>query len=225
MSRPSTYLKVFGQLAALAPKSRPQHPRSGAQMKTRELAAEMRAAFAVLTCNDMNYLVDEHGIPSSLIGSWQLIGATRYRRVGLDQYEPDPDGNAAFVTPVLTDCVDTPESLDPALAVRCGNLIDLVAWHPKCPRQWRLRCGSATWLGSIEPQYLRPKPVRLWRTVLRWLQSDCTGLCVLTRERFENFRLLSRCTGGIVAEDELHEQQIKSVLERPWPGPEVHHAA
>lgn len=193
-------------------------------MRTRELATEMREAFAALRREYANILANLD-ISPFLIWNWQLIGKASVRSIGNDLYEPDPNGVAALVTPVLAHYCDTPELPDPEFAVRCGNIVDLIAWRPKCPARWRLRVGAATWAGSIPPQYCNPDPVRIWRTPLRWLQADCTGLVLLTGERIENYRQLSNCRGGIDAEDEIHAREIRRILNRPWPGPEVRHAA
>jgi hypothetical protein len=193
-------------------------------MMTRMLATEMREAFARLTRADAETLANL-SIPPIFVMNWQLVGKALVRRIGTDLYEPDPNGRTAFITPVLAHRPHTPESPDPKLAVRCGNLIDLLAWHPACPGRWRLRLALATWLGAIEPQYCGPLPVPVWRTPLRWLQADGAGLCLLSCDRLENQWILSACIGGIIPEDELHERQIKRLLERPWPTPKVHRAA
>jgi hypothetical protein len=195
-----------------------------ATMKARELAREMRQAFGALHPADFTTF-GELRIPAWLILNWQVVGRVLVCRIGNDLYEPDPDGIAVFVTPVLTHYPDTPESLDPESAVRCGALVDLVAWHPKCPNRWRLRTGAATWAGAIPPQLCNPDPVRIWRTPLGWFQADCTGLCLLSSDRPESFRILSACVGGILPEDERHKHEIKRLLERPWPAPEVRNAA
>jgi hypothetical protein len=57
------------------------------------------------------------------------------------------------------------------------------------------------------------------------LQHNCTGLVLLTADQSENFLLLSNCLGGIVAEDEVHARQLRRIVERPFPGPAVRHAA
>jgi len=188
-----------------------------------ELSSEMRAAFGTLTRDDVNFLIGELSIDYFLIANWQLIGKARIGRDG-ERFTPDPDGRAAYITPVLVHYPDTPESDDPRLAVRCGHIIDLVAWHPRFPTRWALRTGLATWLGSIPPQYMRPAPVCVWRTPVRWLQADCVGLVLLTHERVENFRLLSGCH-AIEAEDRPHKRQLEHLLSHPFVTPEVRHVA
>jgi hypothetical protein len=131
----------------------------------------------------------------------------------------------AFIVPIRVDWLQTPETTRGIKAAQSGYLIDLLAFHPARPDHWALRLGVATWLGSIAPQHCNPDPVRVWRTPLRWLQADSEGLCLLTRDRAENHRILTACLGGIVADDEIHARELRRVLERPWRVPEVRHAA
>ena len=88
------------------------------------------------------------------------------------------DGLAASIVQV-----DTAEVNDPIKAVRHGTLIDLIALSPAYPNQWALRLGNATWLGAIEPQFLMPEPVPIWRNPLAWLRNDCRGLVLANLER------------------------------------------
>jgi hypothetical protein len=148
-------------------------------------------------------------------------GKARIRRITGGLYEPDQAGKIAFLTPVLTHYPDTPESPQTWGACRVGNLIDLIAWHPRHPDRWALRTGDATWLGSIEPQYAVPPPVAIRRSPLSWLQSDCDGLVILARDSSEVYRLLSNCVGGIIADDALHARELREFLERRRPLPKV----
>src|SRR5713226_352032 len=138
-------------------------------MKTAALAAEMRHAAANLPSEDREILVQGYGIPCSLVDLYQLIGlekivAKDVKGARRDLYMPHADGDPAFITPVLGHFADTPESTDPRVFVRFGNIIDLLAWDPRYPDRWALRTGAATWLGCVPPQYLEPFPVRVWRS-------------------------------------------------------------
>jgi len=135
-------------------------------------------------------------------------------------FEPDEEGGHAFVIPVRVESTVTPEAFDPAAAVRDGGAVDLVAFHPAKPHRWALRCGNAEWLGAIEPQYLAPDSVRVWRTPLAWLQAGCRGIVLLSPERVSRYRTLS-CLHSIVAEDLEHASELRRILERPWPAPQV----
>src|SRR4051812_28833629 len=109
-----------------------------------------------------------------------LVGKMRARCDG-NLYVPDEDGPPVFITPVFVDYPDTPESPCPAQATRFGDLVDLVAWDPRHPHAWALRCGAAEWLGSIEPQYMEPPPAPIHRGPLGWLLAGCRGLVILAR--------------------------------------------
>jgi hypothetical protein len=134
-------------------------------------------------------------------------------------FEYDPEGADAFLLPVRADNLVTPESDDPCLTVREGAIVDLLVFHPRHPHYWRLRRGTAEWLGSIEPQYLDPDPVPVWRTPFRWLQAGCSGLVLLSdgNSRYRTLSLLR----SIVAEDAQHAAELRRELARPWPVPQV----
>jgi len=186
-----------------------------------ELSIEIATACKELRKSDIDLLVGELRIPREIITD-QLIGRTRVRRCAESLYEPDPDGNSfAYVTPVRLHYAETPESCDPERAVRCGEIIDIIAWHPEYPTRWALRTGLATWAGAIQPQYLRPERVRFWRTPLRWLQEGCIGIVLLSSERSDHYRILTHCVGGIVPENELHSAELKRSLQCPYAMPEV----
>jgi hypothetical protein len=134
-------------------------------------------------------------------------------------FEFDADGKSAFVLPVRTDNPLTPESADPASAIRDGAIVDLVAFHPRHPDRWALRRDAAEWLGAIEPQYLDPAPATIFRSPLSWLRADCRGL-VLLGDRASQYRILT-LLHSIIAEDEQHATELRRVLMRPWPAPQV----
>jgi hypothetical protein len=191
-------------------------------MKVADLAAEMRQAIAAIEPRDVEQLA-RFGISNTLIEHFQMVGIARVRedRSGT-LYEPDPSGGWAYITPVRVQSPHTPESTQPDVFPLSGNLVDLVAWDEKAPIEWRLRIGTASWLGAVEPQYLEPERVSVWRSPLSWLRNGCTGLVPLARERGEIHRLISSCTGGLVAEDEKHRAFLRDILERPRPSPPVY---
>ena len=132
----------------------------------------------------------------------------------------DDGGGSAFIVPVRVESAVTPEAAGPLEAIRDGWIVDLVAFHPSHPGRWALRRGAAEWLGVIEPQYLDPEPVPVWRTPLRWLQSGCRGLVLLSKERASQYRIISGL-GAIVAEDYQHATQLRGILAHPWSAPRV----
>lgn len=192
-------------------------------MGTGILLDEMRAARAALTAEHRVELL-EHGVPADLIGRYSLIGAARIR-INAGLYDPVPDGRPAFITPALIDNPLTPEAADPLACARVtGDLVDLVAWHPRHPSRWALRVGSATWLGATEPQYMEPDPVAVRRSPLSWLRADCDGLVILSTEPAEAYRLLSSLH-AIIAEDAQHVAELRRLVRQPWPLPSIRAAA
>jgi len=147
-----------------------------------------------------------------------MVGAAYGHVVG-ERFEPLPGGKLAYCTPIRVDpfrplSLETPA---PASAVRAGEIVDLILWHPDAPGRWALRAGSAEYLGLIEPQYCGPEPVAIHRSVLGWFRAGCDGLVILSPDPWIVYRLLSQCTSGIVAEDERHAEELRAALEHPWP--------
>jgi hypothetical protein len=126
-----------------------------------------------------------------------------------------------FLTPVLAQEPGSPESHWPETYVRLGSIIDIVAWDPQTPRRWALRAGLADWLGLVEPQFLDPEPIRIWRSVLNWFCADCSGVVLLNHDRTATYSLLMGFRGGIDAENPDHAAELQRALERPWPIPRI----
>jgi hypothetical protein len=143
-----------------------KHGRPGS-MRTRELAAEMSQASALITRADMAVLVEQHGVAPREIEIFQMIGIARIARTtDSELYEPDCSGALAFITPVLAHQPMSPESRWPEGYVRFGNILDLVAWDDGVPEAWALRIGNATWFGSVSTQFLDSEPVAIRRSPL-----------------------------------------------------------
>jgi hypothetical protein len=190
-------------------------------MKTRNLAGEMKSAFAAISRLDVAHLVGL-GVSEILIEHFQMVGLARVRESrGGAFWEPDPDGRWAYITPVSVHYVDRPESTRPDAVWFFGRLVDLVAWDERNPERWRLRAGSNTWLSSVEPERMEPTPVPVWRSPLSWLRGRCVGLVPLTRDRSEIYQLLAICRGGIDTGDEHHAAWLREILDRPYPAPRV----
>ena len=135
-------------------------------------------------------------------------------------YEPDPDGGFAYILAVRADNPATPKTPDPETVIADGDMVDLIAFHPAYPRRWALRVGAAEWLGAVEPQYMQPAPVRIWRSPLAWLRAGCRGLVLLSNDRRDQYRHLASL-GSIIAEDAHHAAELQQLLEHPWPTPTV----
>jgi hypothetical protein len=134
-------------------------------------------------------------------------------------FEFSDSGRSAYVMPVRTISLLGPEGADPIEVIRDGSIVDLIAFHPAHPDLWALRHGLANWLGAVEPQYLDPDPVPVWRTPLAWLRAGCRGL-VLLGDRASQYRILT-LLHSIVAEDDGHAAELRCLLARPWPVPQV----
>jgi hypothetical protein len=188
-------------------------------MKTAELESELRQALCGMTPKHFARL-QAAGIDAAV-----PIGVSRIAVDG-DRYSPWGDTTGcAFIVPVRVDWSDTPESTRGIEAVRSGNLIDLLALCPERSDRWALRLGDADWIGTMPPQYGNPDPVRIWRSPVRWLQSGCRGLVMLTRSGADIYRILSGCDTLHVEDDPEHERELLRILTRPWPVPKVRHAA
>ncbi len=184
-----------------------------------DLLAELRSARAAMSRKNRAELMGA-GIAPELIDRYPLIGTAEMRIKG-GLYEPAPDGAPAYVTPVLVGDPVSPEIPDPLVYARhFGDIVDLVAWHPRHPGHWALRVGAATWLGCIEPQYLDPDPVAIRRAPLAWLRAGCDGLVILSSEPADAYRLLSGCH-EIIAENQQHAAELRKLVRQPWPRPRI----
>jgi len=140
-----------------------------------------------------------------------------------------------IVVPVYLDATSpTCDAGDPEVTVLGidpdAELIDLALFRPNRPDIFRTRLGVAEWLGAIDFQCAISPPIRIWRDPLDWLRANGSGLCLLTRDRMEQYRILSGLR-AIQAESDGHAAEIRRALDRPWPKPRVtttrtpHHAA
>jgi hypothetical protein len=66
-----------------------------------------------------------------------------------------------------------------------------------------------------------PDPVPIWRSPLHWLGNDCGGLLLPSRDRRDQYRVLTVCD-AIVAEDERHAAELRKLLRHPWLAPPVY---
>jgi hypothetical protein len=182
------------------------------------LVEEYRRALLATRYEDRRPLVTA-GITGETIAA--IVPA--YARIAVDgaTFEPDPEGGAAYLIPVRVDKPLTPEAAEPTEAVRSGAIIDLLAFHPAHPYGWALRRDAAEWLGAIEPQYLDPEPVHVWRSPLDWLRARCRGIVIISRDAASAYRICTMCRGGIIAEDAGHAAELGGILGRPWPIPQI----
>jgi hypothetical protein len=159
------------------------------------------------------------GIPAAQIDiwGWHGISAVRLGQDGL--YQPT-DGKAAIISAVRGFPDGSIEYPHPEMMLYLGDIIDLIAWHPKAPERWALRTGAATAIGIVEPQLLDPAPVHVRRHPLGWFRSGGNGICLLTRDLAEQRHLLLQIH-RLVAEDVAHGRAIRDVLTRPLWTPQI----
>jgi hypothetical protein len=193
------------------------------EMKTAELEAERRQSLANFRREHMDELI-RCGVPVSLIADHLMVGVELIGLTADGCYYPDADGELAFVSPIRCQYPVTPQPTDPWSFVRCGDLIDLLAWDPAAD-DWALRTGNAAWLGCSEvqdyPELVKPGPTRLWRTPREWFRFNCNGLVILSPHRGERYRILSQLHGDIEVEDAAHKRLMDKILKHPWPAPRV----
>ena len=182
-------------------------------MKTSELEYEFCAALQAMTPERQAQLRrDGIDVPVP-IGFSRIVGEN-------GRYHPYGEASKfAFILPVRTDFLHTPETIRGIEAVRAGYLVDLLAFRPEYPDRWALRWGGAEWLGSIPPQYCNPYPVRIWRSPVRWLQSGCDGLVMLSGDPLAIRRTLCGCNELLVTEDD--EADLRRLIEQPSRCPRI----
>jgi hypothetical protein len=184
-----------------------------ADLEREYLAALSRTAFA-----DLQPLIDA-GVGGAGLAIGPALAPISVSRDGFFQFDPDGEG-LAFILPVRVESALTPEAADPIDAVRHGAIVDLVAFSLAFPYRWALRCGTATWAGAVEPQYLDPAPTPIWRSPLHWLGNG-SGLVLLSRDKRDRYRVLSNLD-SIIAEDEAHAERLRKLLAQPWLAPPVY---
>ena len=133
------------------------------------LVAELFTAQEALA--DRPALVAQYDLPTEVV-IWGWIGLARVilNNCGL-LYRPDPAGKPCLITPVKLG--------DPMAAtadvIKFGEIVDLVAWHPRRSNRWALRTGEGIVLGHAElgtNQKILPNPYV-------WVMAGGDGLCVL----------------------------------------------
>jgi hypothetical protein len=181
-----------------------------------DIETEFCIAQGAVTDKERTRLLHAGVAPACFMWGW--IGAAT--ALMETTWQPLGGGERVFVVPARIIDPVTPEWPDPLAAVCFGDIVDLVAFRLEEPERWALRIGSATWLGSIEPQVFDPPPVFVHRTPLDWLRAGGHGLVPLTTKPFELSQLLMPCR-EIRVSNELFAGQIKRALQRPWPLPRI----
>lgn len=153
-------------------------------MRTQELHREL---FAAQSAGETETLLLPYGVAPEVSNH---CGATRVRKVG-PFYEPDPQGAWAVIVPV----------------VDFGELVDLLAFHPREPARWRLRRGALGMLGADAlTDQLLGEPLFVFRNVLSWLQASTAGVVILNWT--QAFAYLACAPHGLIAEDLQHRAEL-----------------
>jgi hypothetical protein len=182
------------------------------------LVSEYLDAFRRMRVEDARSLMG-HGI------SWRTITITCPAPVRIslsldgDLYSPDELGRPAWVLPVrVVDPWDPQETEtgDWVNVVSHGPIVDLLAFSPLARRRLALRCGIATVLGAIEPQYPGSEPVPVHRDVTDWLRNSCRGLVLLACDPHDAAGILHRIE-RLEAEDNAHADDLRRLLALPVP--------
>ncbi len=112
-------------------------------------------------------------------------------------FVPDPDGTPGLVLPCF----------------EFGHLVDLVCLFSR--DRWFARTGDAVLLGDgALDELFWDEPLRVRRTPLSWLHSECDGVCIVGSWAIARLRLPNR---QLVAEDRQHAAELEALLTTPPP--------
>ena len=192
-------------------------------MKTLDLARELDYAIAAMAEEHRQQLV-ALGVPSGLLATpLPMVGVGNIRVAG-DTYEPEPDGygGTAFITPVLVGDPQIPEAADPDSTVRfAGDLVDLVAWRPTASTPGRRASAPPSGLAPSRHNGSRPHQSRCGVTRWAGCEPGAADWSYSRPSAPHNGPSNNSCRGGFLAEDEAHARELRRILARPWPAPEV----
>ena len=146
------------------------------------------------------------GLRTDAVG-WADVGMARVRlHDGL--YEPDEDGQTAYVMPV------------PGF----GGHVDLVAWQPANPARWWLRRGAATLLGEqdLDRAYCRNLPLHLMPTPLAWLLAD-DAICKCCVVHPDGWREIALGVAKVTVADDDHGRHVTRSMRQVqrWRAPQM----
>lgn len=129
-----------------------------------------------------------------------------------------PHGAPAIITPVRVDPAEydperalrtLPETLDPDGATIMGDMIDLIAWHPRKPDKWACLTGDALTLGACLPQtFDDPAPVRIHGSIAGWFAAGCKGVFITAKDPRERMAVL-QSMAAIAPDDEDHAAELR----------------
>lgn len=98
---------------------------------------------------------DKHLIDLGLSDNARLMCGTAKVRTAGWSYWPDDSGRSMVITPLYN----------------MGEVVDMVAWHPREPERWWRRLGRCPYAGADAiDRTFDGEPLIICRTMLRWLQ-------------------------------------------------------
>lgn len=127
------------------------------------------------------------------------------------RYDPDPDGTAAILFPVLRmDHVSNPYDPGAEQAGLEGDWYDILAFPPHLPERWATRDGKADWIGWPDAEAHR-KETWVWRSPLSFMRMG-HGIMLLDCSQRRAAHLLKGFKGGLLAQDIQLARQLKNAL-------------
>jgi hypothetical protein len=187
-------------------------------MSGADLSAEMCGAHKITPEQRKRFLAAN--IPQAAI-DFGWVGVLPCLTEG-ERFQHYGEGKPLVIVPVkMAEEQWSAEHPRPDEVLRYGEIVDLVAFRLSEPSKWYLRTGAAEWLGCITPQSFMPDPVNVWRSPLSWLQNGSTGIVPLARDHHSRWSVLAGL-GSIIAEDVRHGDDLRRVLERPFPIPKIY---
>jgi hypothetical protein len=150
------------------------------------------------------------GCDSKSVGHLVRVGRAVIER---DRFQFHKSGRAVCVLPVCGEPDGAIESGDPAMTIRRGLLVDLLAFSPAEPDRWALRRGDANVLGAVELQHREAAPVRVHRTPFDWLRHGATGVVLLTREPALRRMVLAQVWHALIVADTAFGCELRSTIE------------
>lgn len=143
----------------------------------------------------------QHGL------DWPTIEAA-CSGVFLAPIRPEPGGRFTF------DETGTLAAVVEVLAADGETVIDIAAWSLTDPTRWRTAIGAAVALGETvawnPSTYAFGRPLRLFRTPLRWLQAGCDGACILDTKRAARW-LQDVPSSTVAAADDGHAIELETL--------------
>lgn len=157
----------------------------------------MRELIAAQADHRVDGILIRYGVSPAIT---PIAGMAAIQTVG-NFYEPEPAGRPAIIMPIMDG----------------GELVDLLAFDPRQPADFKVRLGACPLLG-IDNTGLCLEPLHVWRTPLGYLQANLEGVVVLSAK---DARTLLNCCDKLIAEDVPHGQEIRDQLMQAPRGPQI----